>query len=88
MAKIRQLLKHVSIGRAPKVQTCQRNAGHQIAAGDWCVLIRDEGMPYKRVYCRDCALPMFKQCASNLREYRDVLYPKLNATAPSVQQHQ
>ena len=86
MAQVRQLLKHVCIERALGTRRCKRNRQHEITRGEWCVAIRDDGTPYQRVYCRDCALPMFRLCAKSLREFRDTLYPDL--ASPSTRPDQ
>ncbi len=83
MPKIRRILKHVEVEIARGNRRCRRNRQHQIPAGTPCLVIQDDSGPFKRSYCRECALPILKQCAADLRHFRDVLYG-----SPSQQQQQ
>ncbi len=76
MAKVRQILKHVSVEIAKGSRRCRRNRNHAILAGEPCLVIRDDAGPWSRNYCRECALPILKLCAADLRGFRDVLYPE------------
>jgi hypothetical protein len=84
MAKVRQILKHVNVEVAKGKRRCRRNRVHTILAGEPCLVIRDDAGPYSRNYCRECALPILKLCAADLRRFRDVLYPEAQAQAKVV----
>lgn len=74
MAQVRQILKHVRVEYAKGRRRCRRNRAHLIQRAEPCLIIRDDGAPFTRTYCRDCALPILKQCANDLRQFRDTLY--------------
>lgn len=74
MAQVRQMLKHVHVESAKGRRACRRNRNHLIARGSPCLVIRDDGAPFTRTYCQDCALPILKRCAADLRLFRDTLY--------------
>jgi len=82
MAKTRQILKHVRVEVARGSRRCRRNKDHKIRLGEVCLVINDEGSPYPKSYCRDCALPILKLCAQDLRRCRDVLYGELAFDQP------
>ena len=74
MAQVRRIIRHVDVEFAKGTRGCKRNKQHQIPAGSPCLIIFDAGTPYKKCYCAECALPILKQCAADLREIRDTLY--------------
>lgn len=76
MPVTKRLLKHVDVEIARGDRKCRRDRTHTIHPGNRCLTIQDEGTPYKRSYCSECALPILKLCAMNLREIRDGLYPQ------------
>lgn len=80
MARIRQILKHVSTEVAQGKRRCRRNQNHSILMGDPCLVIQDDQGPYRKSYCHECALPILKLCAHDLRQIRDVLYPEMIRT--------
>ncbi|REJ90434.1 MAG: hypothetical protein DWQ34_17495 [Planctomycetota bacterium] len=84
MAKVRQILKHVHVEIAKGTRRCRRNRDHRIRAGEPCLVIRDDAGPYSKNYCRECALPILKLCAADLRRFRDVLFPDLIEQAKTV----
>ena len=47
--------------------------------------IQDDGTPYRRNYCRACALQILKQSGAELRQIRDVLYG--TQVSPAVASH-
>ena len=73
MAKIRQILKHVSIDIAKGKRRCRRNGQHIIEPGEHCLQIRDEGSPYCRNYCKNCATPILQLCANQLAVFQSSL---------------
>ena len=81
MAQVRQILKHIRVEHSKGRRRCRRNRTHEIVRGEPCLIIRDDGAPFTRTYCRTCALPILKLCASDLRDCRDTLYgpPVVNA---------
>ncbi len=84
MAVIKRIIKHVSVDIARGDRRCRRDAKHTIRPGKPCLTIQDEGTPFKRSYCAECALPILKLCASELRQIRDALYPQGIAAAPEI----
>lgn len=74
MAQIRRIIRHVDVEYAKGTRGCKRNKSHSIPAGSPCLVIFDPGTPFKKCYCAECALPILKQCAADLREIRDSLY--------------
>jgi len=75
MAKVRQLLKHVTVDIAKRGRRCHRNRAHRIEPGAPCLVVRDDGGPHRRNYCLDCAAAILKLCADDLRELGGLLYP-------------
>jgi hypothetical protein len=75
MAKARRLLKHVAVERAKGRRRCRRDATHEIAQGESCLVVRDEATLQLSSYCSRCAVVILKQCANDLRAVRDTLYP-------------
>ncbi len=74
MSKVRQVIRHVTVETARGERGCRRNRKHRIASGQPCLVIQEQGTPYKKSYCAECALPILKQCAADLRSIRDLLY--------------
>ncbi len=74
MAKVRCVLKHVRIEFAGGQRRCKRNRNHSIGPGQPCLVIQDDGAPFSKCYCSECALPIMKQCADDLRKLRDIMY--------------
>ena len=76
MPVTKRIIKHVGVEIARGARRCRRDGSHTIRPGMPCLTIHDEGTPFKRNYCDQCALPILKQCASDLRDIRDALYPE------------
>jgi len=74
MAKVRQLLKHVSIDVAKRTRRCRHNRAHRIEPGQPCLVVRDECGPGSRNYCAECSEPILKACAMDLRRFGALLY--------------
>ena len=84
MAKIRQVIRHVSVEFAKGDRRCRRNKSHTISAGSPCLAIQEPGGPFKKCYCAECALPILRQCASDLRGIRNDLYgPDFDGRKPA-----
>ena len=75
MAKVRRIIKHVSVEVARGTRRCRRNREHSIRAGEFCLSIRDDGTPFSRNYCVQCAEAILKQCGNDLRNIGAQLYP-------------
>jgi hypothetical protein len=75
MPVTKRLLKHIDVEVARGDRRCRRDRSHVIRPGHRCLTIQEEGTPFKRSYCAECALPILVLCAANLREIRDGLYP-------------
>lgn len=75
MAKVRRIIKHVSVEVARGTRRCRRNREHSIRAGEFCLSIRDDGTPFSRNYCATCAEAILKQCGNDLRKIGAQLYP-------------
>lgn len=76
MPVVKRIIKHVGVEIARGARRCRRDASHTIRPGMPCLTIHDEGTPFKRNYCSECALPILKLCAADLRDIRDALYPE------------
>ena len=86
MAGVRRILKHVEVDVAHGARRCRRNKDHTIAAGEMCLAIREDGLPYSKSYCKECALPILKQAAADLRGIRDAMFPELRKPDSPVPQ--
>jgi len=75
MAKVRQIIKHVWVEEARGNRRCRRNREHTIPLGGACLVIRDDSGPFTKNYCSECAEPILRQCADNLRSIGGQLYP-------------
>ncbi len=74
MARVRHVIRHVTVEFANGERGCKRNRNHRIPVGNPCLVIQDPGGPFKKCYCQECALPILRLIASDLREIRDTLY--------------
>ena len=81
MAQVRQILKHVRVENSRGRRACRRNRAHLIQRAEPCLVIRDDGAPFTRTYCKECALPILKQCADDLRRFRNQLYGNFGVSA-------
>lgn len=75
MPTVKRVIRHVAVDIARGERRCRRDANHTIRPGSRCLTIQEPGTPFKRSYCSECALPILKQCAMDLRSIRDALYP-------------
>lgn len=75
MPTVKRVIRHVDVEIARGERRCRRDANHTIKPGSRCLTIQEPGTPFKRSYCSECALPILKQCAMDLRSIRDALYP-------------
>lgn len=53
MAKVKDILVHVSVETAVSRRKCHRSEKHGVAAGNRCLVVK-QGL-YKRNYCGTCA---------------------------------
>jgi hypothetical protein len=66
MPAVRDVLKHVRVESAKRKRKCNRNAEHVIAAGEPCLVIRnDDGLGSKN-YCSACAAEIVKRACKEL----------------------
>jgi len=86
MPGIKRIIKHVGVDLARGDRRCRRDASHTIKPGKYCLVIQDDGTPFKRSYCAECALPILKLCAAELRQIRDALYPHGIVAQPPSQE--
>lgn len=69
MAKVRNLLRHTRIETARGVRRCRRNREHAIGPGEPCLVVKDEGSPYGKSYCRHCSVEILEQCQNVALEF-------------------
>jgi len=71
MAKVRQVLKHVSVETALRKRICHRDRrGHEIAKGTQCLVIKDESSSSSRNYCPGCAEPILDKAQEHLDQLK------------------
>jgi hypothetical protein len=68
MAKVRDILIHVSVARAVRSRKCHRKAQHRVQAGELFLLIRDAATLGSKNYCKECAREMLSHARSKLEE--------------------
>lgn len=74
MAKVREVLGHVSIETAERRRICHRNReSHTIAKGETCLVVREAASSGSKNYCRVCAAPILEQAAQDLVDLRAAL---------------
>jgi hypothetical protein len=74
MAKVKQVLNHVSVEEAQRKRICHRNRkSHPIAAGERCLTVRDPSTGGKRNYCSDCGNEILDVAADDLADLRTTL---------------
>lgn len=84
----KRIIRHVGVETARGDRKCRRDQDHTIRTGTRCLTIHEPGTPFKRSYCAECALPILKLCAMDLRTIRDGLYPMgipINSDNPDKQ---
>jgi len=74
MAKVRQVLGHVSVEIALRRRVCHRNRSkHSIPKGDACLVIRDPSTGNSKNYCAKCAEPILDRADEDLEDLREQL---------------
>jgi len=69
MAKVREILGHVSVDTAKGKRICHRNRrSHSIAKGEVFLLIRESASGGSKNYCRACAETILERAAADLAE--------------------
>jgi hypothetical protein len=67
MAKVREILGHVSVDTAKGKRICHRNRrSHSIAKGDVFLAIRDPASGGSKNYCVACAETILERAAADL----------------------
>lgn len=67
MAKIRQVLKDLSIETAKRKRICHRNRRqHEIRMGHKCLVIRDPATQSSKNYCAECAQQIIDRAYEDL----------------------
>jgi hypothetical protein len=71
MAKVKQVLKHVSVEAAQRKRKCFRKPNaHEITKGELCLVIKDGASGGKSNYCLECAEPILDQAQGDLDRLR------------------
>ena len=71
MAKVREILGHVSVETAKGKRICHRNRrSHSIAKGEVFLAIRDPASGGSKNYCVACAAPILAQAGGDLERLR------------------
>lgn len=68
MAKVREILGHVSVETAKGKRICHRNRrAHSIAKGEPCLVIREPASGGSKNYCVSCAAAILKCAEADLK---------------------
>lgn len=71
MAKVREILGHVSVETAKGKRICHRNRrAHSIAKGEPCLVIREPASGGSKNYCVACAAAILARAAEDLAALR------------------
>ncbi|MCB9610424.1 MAG: hypothetical protein H6716_27800 [Polyangiaceae bacterium] len=74
MAKVRDVLGHVSVETAKGKRVCHRNRrSHSILQGEVCLVIRDPASGGSKNYCAPCAAAIVERAAAQLRGLQQAL---------------
>ena len=68
MAKIRDILVHVSVSGAIRTRKCHRNSQHRVEAGEPFLLVREAHSLGSKNYCKECAREILALAKSRLEE--------------------
>jgi len=69
MAKIRDILKHVSVEVALRERICHRKRGeHSVPKGERCLVVKDDLTEGKKNYCAACAKDIIAAAAARIQE--------------------
>lgn len=66
MAKIRDVLKHVSVEVASRKRKCHRDSKHTISGGTSCLVIKEGMMAGSKNYCSTCAVEILTVAEAKL----------------------
>ena len=67
MAKIRQVLKDMSIETAKRKRICHRNRRkHEIKLGEKCLVIRNPATQSSKNYCVECGQQIIERATEDL----------------------
>jgi hypothetical protein len=74
MAKVKEVLRHVSVQTAGAKRKCHRKPmQHSIAKGEQCLVIKDVSSGSSRNYCPECAEPILDRAQKDLSRFRTEL---------------
>jgi len=68
MAKVRDILVHVSVSGAVRGRKCHRNSQHRVQAGESFLLVREAHSLGSKNYCKECAREILSLAKSRLDE--------------------
>lgn len=68
MAKIRDILIHISVSGAIRDRKCHRNSQHRVQAGELFLLVRNSQSLGSKNYCKECAREILSLAKSRLDE--------------------
>lgn len=68
MGRIKSLITQVKVGIAGRAHNCQANSKHRLLKGDKRLEIKN-GLGWN-YYCWDCALKIFEQDITKLKEFQ------------------
>jgi len=68
VAKIRDILIHVSVSGAIRDRKCHRKAEHLVRAGELFLLVRESQSLGSKNYCKECAGQILSLAKSRLDE--------------------
>jgi hypothetical protein len=73
MAKVKQVLKDVSVEVAKRKRKCHHKKTHSVAQGESCIVVKDPSTGGKRNYCIECGNAILDIAADDLNELRSEL---------------
>lgn len=74
MAKVREIIGHVSVVTAKGRRICHRNRrSHSIAKGEQCLVIREPSSSGSKNYCAVCAAAILDRATRDLSALRKAL---------------
>jgi hypothetical protein len=70
MARVKQVLKDVSIEVAKRQRKCHHKKTHSISMGEQCIVVKDPSTGGKRNYCIECGNDILDVATSDLEHLR------------------